>query len=87
MDNIDTANLVAFQEEPRITNWWRFQTTCSKLKRQMEGRNSFELTAYSTNEKFWIFRVQLPSRQAVQSRFKSLSNKEPVLDENEELYY
>ncbi len=86
-NQFDNRDLVAFQEEPNINQTWRFQTTSSKIKRQMMGRNSFSLTAYAINAKFWIFRVGLPSKQAVKSRFKSLTGREAKWSEEKELFY
>ena len=84
MKEIDNSELLMWKES---LGRFRFQTTNSKLARQMRGRKTFSLTAYSTNEKFWIFIVDLPSTSDAIKRYKSLTKRKPKYDSKEEIYY
>ena len=84
MKGLDRSELLMWKES---LGRFRFQTTNSKLARQMRGRKTFHQTAYSTNEKFWIFIVDLPSTHEAVSRFKSLTKRKPKYDSKEEIYY
>jgi len=84
MKEIDNSNLLLWKQSPKR---FLFQTGNSKLARQMRGRKTFHLTAYSTNEKFWIFIVDLDSAHDAISRFKSLTKRKPKYDSKEEIYY
>lgn len=84
MKEMDNSNLVMWKESP---GRFRFQTTSPKLKRQMEGRKTFHLTAHSINEKLWIYYCDLPSYPAAKSRFKGLTGRKPKYDTTEEIYY
>ena len=64
-----------------------FQTTDSKIARQMKGRKTFHLTAISTTHKFWIYYCDLPSVSAATSRFKGLTCRKIKYDSTEEIYY
>lgn len=87
MTEIDQSDLIVFQESPYNSNIWRFQTKSSKLKRQMVGRKTFSLTAYSPTSKLWIFRVSLPNKNAVKSRFKTITDRTARWDNKEDLFY
>ncbi|MBU1101964.1 MAG: hypothetical protein KKA84_16325 [Bacteroidetes bacterium] len=66
---------------------YRFQTTSSVMKRKMQKRNRFHLTAYALNAKLWIFYCELKDVQSAMSRFKGISGRSPVYDKSEEIFY
>jgi len=84
MKEIDMSQLLMWKES---LGRFRFQTTNSKLARQMRGRKTFNLTAYSTNENFWVFTVDLPSTNDALKRYKSLTKRKAKYDSKEEIYY
>lgn len=84
MNTIDESDLLVWRESP---GRYRFQTTSSKLSRQMRQRKSFHLTASSMNNKFWIYYLDLPNVQAALSRFKGLIGRKAIYHKAEEIYY
>ncbi|MCH7974038.1 MAG: hypothetical protein IH949_09155 [Bacteroidetes bacterium] len=84
MKEIDSSNLTMWKES---TGRFRFQTTDSKIARQMRGRKNFHLTTISTTHKFWIYHCDLHSVSAAKSRFKGLTCRKPIYDSTEEIYY
>ena len=78
------SNLIMWKEAP---GRFRFQTTDPKLRRQMKGRKTFHLAAYSINEKLWIYYCDLPSVSVDMSRFSGIIGRNPKYDSEEEIYY